>query len=339
MYKLFKINLIILSSLILILLGLFYISKLSTAQTTTINLVGSAWSENIGWISFGGNIVPCTPASPLTRTLQCPTGQIGTTTQTRTSVCAVGASFPITSDWATTSSTCAAPSVYQGIVFGTPTSRTISAGCAQYPTQANGCSSKPYFYCSPWVNNSGVFIDSPSGSTHINYQGSYSNKLDALKASDASLKTCLKSHNYGKLTYQDPLPSTDPEISYYVGTFLNGLYRGNNTFPCTSSDCTNALNTCALGTWGMSFNSNDYWLYKGSLAYRTDMGIPNLYQCNYNGVFEEFRKLTTSFDGVYYYGSSLGMHSDDCTKSGEGYWPQIGECLSVDQQVQMFKVL
>jgi hypothetical protein len=77
---------------------------------------GYAWSDNVGYISFSGDInsvqsvvTTCTPDSVLTQTLACPTGQTGSITQTRTSTCSAGASSPTTSDWATTSNTCVTP--------------------------------------------------------------------------------------------------------------------------------------------------------------------------------------------------------------------------------------
>ena len=74
------------------------------------NVSGYAWSENVGYISFSGDIVAgaCITDS-LTRTLQCGSPQTGTYTQTRTSVCPSGASAPITSDWVTTDNECVAP--------------------------------------------------------------------------------------------------------------------------------------------------------------------------------------------------------------------------------------
>lgn len=132
MYKLFEQNLIILSVTGLILAGAFYVGHKGVAQIvrlpsltnngtmlnegflnntpqvqpiiatiTNLSVGGYAWSDNIGYISFGGDIV-CVPASSLTQTLACPSGQIGLITQTRTSICP----GPVTSGWATTSNTC-----------------------------------------------------------------------------------------------------------------------------------------------------------------------------------------------------------------------------------------
>ena len=71
-------------------------------------------------------------------------------------------------------------SYYQRIVYGTPSSR--SADCT---SGTEGCSAKPHFYCAPWVNSSGAFIDSPLASTHINYQGNYATIAAANEATKA----------------------------------------------------------------------------------------------------------------------------------------------------------
>lgn len=50
--------------------------------------------------------VSCTPLSPQTQTLSCPSGQTGSIMQTRTSSCATGATSPTWSSWSTTANTC-----------------------------------------------------------------------------------------------------------------------------------------------------------------------------------------------------------------------------------------
>src|ERR1035437_297345 len=114
MYKLQKQNLILIGVIGLILAGSFHIFSVSKvkAQTNSTKLIGYAWSENIGWISFSSEnaaasepLVSCTPASPLTQTLSCPSGQTGSITQDRTSTCP----GPVTSGWTTTSNTCVTP--------------------------------------------------------------------------------------------------------------------------------------------------------------------------------------------------------------------------------------
>lgn len=51
----------------------------------------------------------CTPKQPQTQTLSCPTGQTGIITQTRTSLCATGATSPTWGEWQTTTITCVVP--------------------------------------------------------------------------------------------------------------------------------------------------------------------------------------------------------------------------------------
>jgi hypothetical protein len=94
------------------------------AQTNSTKLIGYAWSENIGWISFSSENVPavevapallvpaaalCIPLSPLTQTLTCPSGQTGSIIQTKVSTCP-GPTYA--TDWSTTSNTCVTPVVW-----------------------------------------------------------------------------------------------------------------------------------------------------------------------------------------------------------------------------------
>jgi len=129
MLKNTKQKIIFLTATFLLLSGTLYFIHNSKAQTNTVSLTGYAWSENIGWISFGGNIaaasvspslppspqppsplLSCTPDAPVTQTLKCDEGQtIGSIIQTRTSICVEGSSTPLTSDWVTTTNTCATP--------------------------------------------------------------------------------------------------------------------------------------------------------------------------------------------------------------------------------------
>ena len=126
MNKLKKQNLIILSIIGLILVVSFNILSNTKvkAQANSTKLMGYAWSENIGWISFSSEnvqatepapapaapvvpaVVVCTPLAPLTQTLDCPSGQVGSITQTKVSTCP-GPTYA--ADWTTTSNTCAVP--------------------------------------------------------------------------------------------------------------------------------------------------------------------------------------------------------------------------------------
>lgn len=56
--------------------------------------------------------VACTPLASETRASACSPGQIGSATHTRTSSCAVGATTPTWSAWATTTHTCAYPTTF-----------------------------------------------------------------------------------------------------------------------------------------------------------------------------------------------------------------------------------
>jgi len=133
MSKSLKLNLILISIIVLGTVGIFGFRFVSS-QSTTRSASGYAWSDNIGYISFSGNIVAstpdvpdvvptCTPDSPLTQTLACPTGQTGSITQTRTSVCP----GPVTSAWITMSDTCVTPAT----VPGAPTNVTAATGDSQ----------------------------------------------------------------------------------------------------------------------------------------------------------------------------------------------------------------
>jgi hypothetical protein len=127
MPKHLRLNFIILSIIGLILVLSFNISPKSKveAQTNSTKLIGYAWSENIGWISFSSENVPavetapapvapaapaavvCTPLPPLTQTsTPCPSGQVGLITESKASTCP----GPIyAADWTVTSNTCAVP--------------------------------------------------------------------------------------------------------------------------------------------------------------------------------------------------------------------------------------
>ncbi|MEK7463326.1 MAG: hypothetical protein AAB621_03135, partial [Patescibacteria group bacterium] len=207
-------------------------------------------------------------------------------------------------------------SYYQGIVYGTPSSR--SADCT---SGTEGCSAKPHFYCSPWVNSSGAFIDSPLASTHINYQGNYATIAAANEATKASLGACLKTNNYGRLSNDSPYYSEPSESSFYVGTFSSGIYRGGGT----------TGHPCRLGnTSPLSSDSGDYWIYKGNLAFTG----ASLDQCKYSGVFEEIKYSdTVNINDIPF--NKIYMSSSDCTPDQYGYKPYIGECNSVNQQVIM----
>ncbi len=85
----------------------------------------------------GGTPVPpvpptplCTPdtSSPQTQTILCPTGQTGTTTQTRVSSCAVGATSPSWSGWGTTTNTCVVSAPFPPPLACTFTASSISNG-------------------------------------------------------------------------------------------------------------------------------------------------------------------------------------------------------------------
>lgn len=192
-------------------------------------------------------------------------------------------------------------SYYQGIDFGTP---GLRSDCI---SGAEGCSSKPHFYCSPWVNASGVFIDKPSSGTHINYQGNYTTQAEAVDASKASLLTCLgTSSNYKNLLKTD---------------FNTGIYRGvvnpEDAYHCTLG-----------GSW-LDFAS--HWLYNGNLTgIFSGPYIDN--QCHYSGAFELFKISTNTSNKVVY------MSSYDCALGSGGYKPTINGCSSiVNQQVSLFQ--
>lgn len=70
MLKSLKNNLIILSIAGFIFAGAFYFIHNGKAQTNTVSLTGYAWSDTIGWISFGGNIVETRTTIPTTPTVQ-----------------------------------------------------------------------------------------------------------------------------------------------------------------------------------------------------------------------------------------------------------------------------
>ncbi len=206
-------------------------------------------------------------------------------------------------------------SYYQGIVFGTPMSRTLTPTCSQYPS-SEGCSSKPYFYCSPWVNSYGVFIDSPSGTTNVNYQGNYNTGTEALDASVASLKNCLKTHNYGKMVTF----TSDPDSAFYAGSLASGLHQGSaNTNP-----------KCLLGNY---LSHPDYWLYKGNIT----AGLyPMNDRCGYDGVFEEIQWQYTNPANLLW--NKLTMRSYDCTpERSSGYKPSASECNNLKQELYLFQ--
>jgi len=112
----------------LILSGVFYLIHSGKAQTDTVSLTGYAWSENIGWISFGGNVAlrarACSPESTLTQTLNCDSPWSGTYTQTKTSTCASETASSTYSDWVTTSDNCEC-------VSDSPLTQTLSCPSGQ----------------------------------------------------------------------------------------------------------------------------------------------------------------------------------------------------------------
>lgn len=202
---------------------------------------------------------------------------------------------------------------YQGIVFGTPSSR--SADCTQ---GLEGCSSKPHFYCSPWVNDAGIFIDKPSSSTHINYQGNSitqghsTTQAEAIAASNASLSACLQTRaNY---------------ISLSKTVFDSGIYRG-----IVSPD---SVYHCALGMWepesGYGYlPGSTYWIYNGGLT--GFYGSPwNDSACHYSGTFEEI-KSAAGTNKVY-------LSSYDCTPDYVGYKPKVGGCFLIKESAPLFKI-
>ena len=76
-------------------------SKAGTIQWTGSDFQGC---DGTAWSSFAPQ-ANCSPDSPLTQTLSCPSGQTGSITQTRTSTCP----GPTTSEWTTTSYACSTP--------------------------------------------------------------------------------------------------------------------------------------------------------------------------------------------------------------------------------------
>ena len=119
MFKSPKTNLIFLGVIGLMLVGAFYIAHKGAAQTTntatTTDVTGYAWSDNIGWISFSGDIVPlaiptCTVSSynysawsPST----CPSNGQQTRTVTNNPNCSGGTS-PVLTQSCTYTPTCTA---------------------------------------------------------------------------------------------------------------------------------------------------------------------------------------------------------------------------------------
>ena len=155
-----KLNYIILGIVGLILVASFNISPSSKveAQANSTKLMGYAWSENIGWISFSSEIVQaaeCVPASPLTQTIAgCPAGQTGTITQTRTSTCP----GPVTSAWTTTSNTCVTPCIPESELTQTlscPSGQIGSITQTKNSTCAPGATNPTY---GVWVTTSNTCV-------------------------------------------------------------------------------------------------------------------------------------------------------------------------------------
>lgn len=73
MPELLKISLIISGASALILSGLFYVSLPLAAQTGTADLIGYAWNNNIGWISFSSTNCDADKDGKSDGELNCPT--------------------------------------------------------------------------------------------------------------------------------------------------------------------------------------------------------------------------------------------------------------------------
>ncbi len=69
----------------------------------------SSWTTTLNTCAATQTSATCTPLSPQTQTLTCPSGQTGSITQTRISSCNNSATSPTWSDWSTTTNTCVAP--------------------------------------------------------------------------------------------------------------------------------------------------------------------------------------------------------------------------------------
>ena len=82
----------------------------SETRTCTNGALGGSYqyASCASEVGVGGQCTP-DPSSPQTQTLSCPSGQVGMITQTRTSLCASGATSPAWSGWTTTSNTCTTP--------------------------------------------------------------------------------------------------------------------------------------------------------------------------------------------------------------------------------------
>lgn len=138
-------------------------TQTSTTSTSSRTVYGYAWSDNVGYISFSGNIVgapeSCTPDSPLSQTLPCPPGESGEVVQTRTSTCP----GPVTSDWVTVSNTCSVTCVPDS-----PLTQTLSCPSGQtgsiIQTRTSTC---PGPITSVWTTTSNTCIGVPGAPTNV----------------------------------------------------------------------------------------------------------------------------------------------------------------------------
>ncbi len=196
MSKSLKLNLIILGITGLILAGGFYVSSISKVEAraprlekiTNINLTGYAWSSNVGWISFSGDVVEsekinCIPEVPSTRTLACPSGTSGASI-TQNSVCLQGATSPA---WTpTTNSNCVAnciPEVPSTRTLACP-SGTTGASITQNSVCSQGATSPAW---TPTTNSNCVALSSSKAIT--NYWVKYSSQSETAGVINESTHT------------------------------------------------------------------------------------------------------------------------------------------------------